>query len=190
MRWWLGLESATAAVLYGATLTVGSVYFNGIWRWAERPLIAEVQQVLALMAEGRSNTAIAGALVVGDGAGISTSPTSSPNSRSPRPAGTGGRRAQCPRHRGRGGGAGAEKMSSRSNTKWVAQTSLLTAVLSVVLVAPAAAAGNAQLNKQIISNPISGFQQLSTQNLQSEVTYLDQLEKAGIGPHGEPQQLQ
>ena len=87
-------------------------------------------------------------------------------------------------HAAQGGGAGAEKMSSRSNAKWVAQTSLLTVVLSVFLVAPAAAAGNAQLNRQIISNPISGFQQFSTQNLQSEVTYLDQLEKAGIGPHG------
>jgi hypothetical protein len=49
-----GPGSSAAAVLYGATLMVGSVYFNGIWRWAEQPLIAEMQQVLGLMADGRS----------------------------------------------------------------------------------------------------------------------------------------
>jgi hypothetical protein len=56
--------------------------------------------------------------------------------------------------------------------------------MSICVATPAGAVGNDQLSKQIISNPVPGYQPVPASGLQSEVNYLNQLEESAIGPMG------
>ena len=56
--------------------------------------------------------------------------------------------------------------------------------MSMCIAMPAGAVGDAQLSQRIISNPIPGYQPISDAVLQSQVDYLNQLERSAIGPAG------